>query len=46
MKPYSSTTWTKLRDKKLKEQPECMMCKCFDRHTPADQVHHIIKFAE
>ena len=46
MKPYSSTKWMKLREKKLTEQPECAMCKCFGKNTPADQVHHIIKFKE
>lgn len=41
---YKLPEWNQLRRIKLAEDCECVMCKAFNRITPATTVHHILKF--
>jgi 5-methylcytosine-specific restriction protein A len=38
---YSSSTWEKVRNMKLKRNPLCELCMTYDRVIPARIVHHI-----
>ena len=41
---YNTGRWRKLRDVKLRENPLCEVCEALGRTTPAQQVHHKVKF--
>lgn len=43
---YNTQRWKRLRALKLKEQPLCEECLRAGRITPAEEVHHIVSFAE
>lgn len=43
---YNTQRWKRLRESKLRDQPLCEECLRNGRITPADEVHHIVSFAD